>query len=176
MKEKRNYLDLKNIPLFYQSYLFKYVSRVKENFNDELLSVILFGSLARKNWSINSDIDLLLIFSNEITNISALDKKLTDLTIEFYENNELKDEKGKKIYPPIQKVALSLMDLNKFRTLFYDIATDGIILFDKDDIGLIFIRKIKQRIKEKGLKRIYLGKNNFYWKRKKIKFGEIVEL
>lgn len=176
MKEKKSYRNLNKIPRFYQNYIFNFINRLKVNFNKKILSVILFGSIARGKFSKSSDIDLLLIFSNEITNTFLCDKKITDLTIEFYKNNELKDEKGNKIYSTIQPIALSLMELDTFRTLFYDIATDGIIIFDKEDVGLKFINKIKRRIKEKGLKRVYLGENNFYWKRKKIQFGEIVEL
>ena len=104
------------------------------------------------------------------------DKLLTNITIEFYKQNELKDDKGTKIFPSIQNVALTLIELKNFRTLFYDIAVDGIIIFDREDVGLNFIKNIRNRIKEKGLKRVYLGENDFYWRRKKIKFGEIVEI
>lgn len=176
MKVKKNYIDLNKIPNFYQNYIFKYSNKLEENFNQNILSIILFGSIERGKWSKNSDIDLLLIFSNEILDISPIDEKISDLTIEFYENNELKDEKGNQIFSSIQELALSLMELSNFKTLFYDIAMDGIIIYDKDDVGLKFIKKIRHRIKKKGLKRIYLSDNDFYWKRGKIRFGEIVEL
>jgi len=176
MKIRNNYRNLNKIPIFYQNYIFSFINRLKENFSEKLLSVILFGSVSRRKLLKSSDFDLLLIFSNEITNTFLLDKKIADLTIEFYKNNELKNEKGIKVYPAIQTIVLSLMELDIFRTLFYDIATDEIIIFDKDDPGLKFVKKIKNRIKEKELKRVYLGDNDFYWKRKKIRFEEIVEL
>ncbi|MBD3254314.1 MAG: hypothetical protein GF383_04435 [Candidatus Lokiarchaeota archaeon] len=77
---------------------------------------------------------------------------------------------------PIEIIPLTVSDLNQFGTLFYDIALDGIILYDKNKIGFKFLTKYKEKIKEKGLKRVYLGENDFYWKRKDIEFGEIVEL
>jgi len=70
---------------------------------------------------------------------------------------------------------LVLKDLHTFRTIFYDIAMDGIILFDRNQTGFQFLKKIKKRIEEKGLRRIFIKENDYYWERK-VKFGEIIEL
>ena len=53
---------------------------------------------------------------------------------------------------------------------------DGIIIYDKNKIGAKFIKKIRQRIKDKSLQRVFISDKNFYWKRKDVQFGEIIEL
>jgi hypothetical protein len=76
----------------------------------------------------------------------------------------------------IEILTLSKNELDTFRTLFYDIALDGIIIYDTNNIGLNLLNKFRKRIEKMGLKRIYLDENDFYWKRKDIKFGEIIDL
>ena len=168
--------NLDRVPYLFRDYIYNFLNMLKDNFKEKLLSLILFGSVARGKWTNESDIDLLLILANDSMEYRQLNKKLTIITFDFYENNDLRDEKGNSIYGSIQIIPLILKDLSIFRTLYYDIAMDGIIIFDRKEISLKFIENIKQRIKKKGLKRVYISDNDFYWKRKKIKFGEIFEL
>lgn len=173
MNSNNIFEQLDNIPNLFKDYLNNYLSRIKEDFGEDVISVILFGSVARGKWTLESDIDLLLIFSNDSTNLT---KRLKKILFNFYEFNQLIDKEGNQLYGIIQEVPLLQQDLNNFRTLFYDIAIDGILIFDRNNVGLEFINRIKRRIKDKGLKRIFLGEEDFYWKRKDVKFGEIVEL
>lgn len=176
MEEKILYENLEQLPIIFRNYLLSFLSVLKIKFGNNLLSLVVFGSVARGKWSNNSDIDILLIFSENYLDKRKLSEILADIKIKFYEKNEIKNKDGINLYTPIQEIALFLKDLDNFRTLYYDIAMDGIILFDKNDTTQEFITKIKKRIKENNIKRIYINDNNFYWKRGKIKFGEIIEL
>ena len=172
MEEKtRNNLD--HLPSYFRDYLFNYVSHLKNCLNENLQSVILYGSFARGTWTKESDIDLFLIIKNDT---AKMFERLTRITLDFEINNDLKNEKGETSYWTIQEISCSLADLNRFRTLFYDITEDGILIYDKNENGLKFIEKIKLRMKLKELKRVYINDRDFYWKRRDIKFGEIVEL
>lgn len=161
------------VPYLFRDYLYNFTNLLKLNFKEDLLSIILFGSIARGKWTYESDIDIFILFSNKISNYS---KKLTEMIFDYEESTELINEKGKKLYCSIQDLPLQLRDLDNFRTLFYDIVMDGIILFDRNQIGFQFFKIIKKKIYEKGLKRVYINETDFYWERKEIKFGEIVEL
>jgi len=176
IQEEKIFENYDRLPYLFRNYIYNYVSILKENINDRLLSVILFGSVARGKWTHESDIDLFLIFSNEISDKKQLNKILTNITTEFEKKYILKNEYKEIIYCPIQDFPLLLKDLSNFRTLFYDIAVDGIIIYDKKKIGLKFIKKIGQRIKDKFLERVFISDKNFYWKRKDVQFGEIIEL
>lgn len=176
LDEDEIYENFDHLPFFYRDYLYNFLIKLKEIFKEDLLSVILFGSVARGKWTKESDIDVLIIFSNKISENMQLDEKLTEVILNFYDKNNLKDEQGNYLYTPIQEISLFHKDLDKFRTLFYDIAMDGLLIFDRNQIGLKFINKTKLRIKKKGLKRIFYSDEDFYWKRNDIKFGEIIEL
>lgn len=176
MDNKIIYENLENIPFVFRNYLYNFLGKIKEVFKGKLLSMILFGSVARGKWTNQSDIDLFLIFSNNSLKHKKLERKLIDIILKFEEINELLDQNGNNIHASIQPITLLLKDLDNFRTLFYDFAMDGKIIFDKNEIGLKFIKKIKKRIKSLGLKRIFIDDNDFYWKHKDVKFGEIIEI
>ncbi|TXT58781.1 MAG: putative Nucleotidyltransferase domain protein [Promethearchaeota archaeon] len=163
------------VPRLFRNYVSSFFQFLKDKLRGEILSVILYGSIARKNWKRESDVDLLLIVSNKFIE-KYESSKISQLTIHFY--NEIF---GSELYDMMKFHPLSILTLTKkqtkrFRTLFYDIAMDGIILYDPKNIGSKLIEKYKKRIKNKGLKRIYVENDNFYWKRKDVKTGEIIEL
>ena len=136
----------------------------------------MYGSVARGKWTYESDIDLLLIFSDEITNISRLNKTLTSITIAFEKDILLKNGDNRVISCSLQEYPILLRELCNFRTLFYDIALDGILLLDRDNIGFKFIEENKQRMKKKQVERIFISDKKFFWKRENVKFGEMIEL
>ena len=148
---------------------------LKEELKEDLISLILYGSVARVTWNRESDIDILLIISNKFFK-QFNEQKISEITIKFYnkcrEGNLYNEYKNHSI----QILTLSINDLEKFRTLFYDLAVDGIIIYDTNNIGLELLIRYKKRIEKTVLKRIFLDKNNFYWERKDIEFGEIIEL
>jgi uncharacterized protein len=164
-----------NVPKFFREYLKEYLNYIKERLKKDLISIILYGSVARGSWDKESDIDLLLILSNDYFEEND-EYKISEILIDFYEKCRTKEVFEKYKYHTIQILSLSVNDLKKFRTLFYDIALDGIILYDPKDIGSKLITSYQKRIEEKDLKRIYINENDFYWKRKDIKFGEMIEL
>lgn len=164
------------VPYLFRDYLYDFVDLLKLKFKDELLSIILFGSIARGKWTYESDIDIFILFSNKNSKNLNYTQKLTEMIFDYEKSTDLINEKGKKLYCSIQDLSLQLKDLDNFRTLFYDIVMDGIILFDRNQIGFQFFEIIKKKISEKGLKRVYINEADFYWERKEIKFGEIIEL
>ena len=177
MDENNILEDFNRIPAFFRDYLIKFVEILEKKYEKNLLSVILYGSIARGTWNLESDIDIFLLFSNKIKEREKLDKDVLKTIIEFEKTIHIINDNGIQIYFPIQELSLKLKDLVNFRTLFYDISMDGIVIYDKDLIGTKFLEKIRIRIKDKGLERIFVGYNDFYWKRKEnVKFGEIIEL
>ena len=176
MKENRIIEDFDRVSYIFRDYLYNFVKLLKENYKEHLLSIILFGSVARGKWTHESDIDLLIIFSNDLSINTAINSKLTAIISNYERKLKLKNSRGERLFSTIQDISLSLKDLDTFRTIFYDIAMDGIILVDRNEIGFHFIEKLKKRIEEKGLKRIFINENDYYWERGNVKFGEIIEL
>ena len=167
--------DFDRVSYIFRDYLYNFVRLLKEIYKEDLLSIILFGSVARGKWNNESDIDLFIIFSNKSSIRTAINNRLTKIISDYERKTKLKNSKGNRLFSTIQDISLLLKDLHAFRTIFYDIAMDGIILFDRNQTGFHFLKKIKKRIEEKGLKRVFIKENDYYWKRN-VKFGEIIEL
>lgn len=167
--------DFDRVSYIFRDYLYNFVRLLKENYKEDLLSIILFGSVARGKWNNESDIDLFIIFSNKSSIRTAINNRLTKIISDYERKSKLRNSKGDRLFSTIQDMSLSLKDLHTFRTIFYDIAMDGIILFDRNQTGFHFLKKIKKRIEEKGLKRVFIKENDYYWERN-VKFGEIIEL
>ena len=169
------YENFDKIPKFFRDYLKIFLTFLKKELNEDLISLIIYGSVARDTWNNESDIDLLIIVSNNYFN-QFNEVKISEITIDFY--NECRKDciYDNYINHSIEILTLSINDLDKFRTLFYDIAIDGIIIYDTNNISLKFLEEYQNRIKKMGLKRIFLDKNDFYWERKDIEFGEIIDL
>ncbi|KKK69825.1 hypothetical protein LCGC14_2930150 [marine sediment metagenome] len=167
--------DFDRVSYIFKDYLYNFVRLLKENYKEDLISIILFGSVARGKWNNESDIDLFIIFSNKSSIRTAINNQLKKIISDYERKTKLKNSKDNRLFSTIQDISLLLKDLNTFRTIFYDIAMDGIILFDRNQTGFHFLKKIKKRIEEKGLKRVFIKENDYYWERN-VKFGEIIEL
>ena len=167
--------DFDRVSYIFRDYLYNFAKLMKENYKEDLLSIILFGSVARGKWNNESDIDLFIIFTNKSSLRTTINNRLTKIISGYERKSKLRNSKGDRLFSTIQDISLVLKDLHIFRTVFYDIAMDGIILFDRNQTGFQFLKKIKKRIKEKGLRRIFIKENDYYWERK-VKFGEIIEL
>ncbi len=167
--------DFDRVSYIFRDYLYNFVRLLKENYKEDLLSIILFGSVARGKWNNESDIDLFIIFSNKSSIRTAINNRLTKIISNYERKSKLKNSKGDRLFSTIQDISLLLKDLNTFRTIFYDIAMDGIILFDRNQTGFHFLKEIKKRIEEKGLRRVFIKENDYYWERN-VEFGEIIEL
>ena len=167
--------DFDRVSYIFRDYLYNFVRLLKENYKEDLLSVILFGSVARGKWNNESDIDLFIIFTNKSSIRTDINNQLTKFISDYERKSKLKNSKGDRLFSTIQDISLSLKDLHTFRTIFYDIAMDGIILFDRNQTGFHFLKKIKNRIEEKGLRRVFVKENDYYWERN-VEFGEIIEL
>ena len=167
--------DFDRVSYIFRDYLYNFVKLMKENYKEDLLSIILFGSVARGKWNNESDIDLFIIFTNKSSLRTTINNRLTKIISDYERKSKLRNSKGDRLFSTIQDISLVLKDLHTFRTIFYDIAMDGIILCDRNQTGFQFLKKIKKRIEEKGLRRIFIKENDYYWERK-VKFGEIIEL
>lgn len=147
--------NLSDVPIEFKQYLQTFLEFFKKKLKDDLLSLILYGSVARGNWNEESDIDLLLIISNKFYK-KFDNSKISEISIHFYNKTRDTSLYEEMLFHPLSILSLSLNQLESFRTLFYDIAVDGIIIYDPKDIGLKFLKKYRKRIKKKICKEFML--------------------
>lgn len=131
-----------------------------EKFGDSLISLVLYGSVARGEAKEESDIDLLVI--------------LKDATDTYYERLEpfieieRVLEKGKlysikKGLPHLSYIILSQKEAQKNLYLFLDMIEDSIILLDREDFFKRRLEDLRHRINTLGSKKIFLEDGSWYW-------------
>ncbi len=123
--------------------LIDYINKLKDILlkDDRVAGVVLFGSVAKGNYNNISDVDMLVIVDQDTYEYSKklweIRKKILPVEIEFV-------KKGK--YYRFSPFVLSLSDLTSFRSIYFDFADYGIILYEKGDTVTKFmvdINKIK---------------------------------
>ena len=122
-----------------RDYILAFVSKITRHEN--ILGVLLFGSVAKGTHSRNSDIDIMIIsasgFLETLREISACLQELDSLHV------ELLLRKG--LLMNIAPLIITQTSLNEFNPIYFDFADYGIPLFDRNMIlekFLIDIEKI----------------------------------
>jgi predicted nucleotidyltransferase len=157
----------------YKSLLEKLTKLLREDFQDKLISVVLYGSIARGDNRKDSDIDLLLV-------IKDLPKTITERVILFDKVERkldddimrLMDEGYYVTFSPILKTPEEAM---RFSPIYMDMTEDAIILYDRNGFFRKVLEKTKKRLKELGFERVWLSKKSWYWRKRDYKFGEIID-
>lgn len=128
----------------------KIVACYKKYLSDNLISIVLFGSLARRDAKKTSDLDLFII---------AEKLPLKPFRRVLYIRNPLMGQFEEKICI-IAKTSDEV--LKDFPPLFLDIGLDGVILYDKNDFFKNLQIKIRDIIQQTGLQR-KRDNGEFFW-------------
>lgn len=136
---------IKTIRFFSQShkeYVAKVLERIVEFYGDQLVSLAVFGSYARAENRLNSDLDILLILKTN--------KPRHERIREFVENIEMPLEFlahrliDEGIFMELSPIILSEEEAKYFNPVYLDMVEHSIIIVDRGD----FIRNILERVRE----------------------------
>lgn len=153
----------------------RFLSEIKSFYGDRLISVVIFGSVARETQNFDSDLDVLVIAKGlpngrmkRIREFESVEEKIDP----FLESLR----KGDGINTYISAIIKSPEEAEKGSPLFLDMVEDAKILFDRDRFFHKRLERLRNRLKELGSKRIWKG-NAWYWDLKPdYQLGDIIEL
>ena len=135
-----------------------------------LISLVLFGSVARGDSRESSDIDLLII-------ADRLPRSMTERARPLRQAWErLRIERG---LPPVEwnLVVKTPSEAAHHSPLYLDIVEDGILLADRDGFFESILDAMRGRMQALGSRRVYLPDGSWYWDLKPdYRFGEVVEI
>nr|WP_276321753.1 nucleotidyltransferase domain-containing protein [Saccharolobus shibatae] len=151
----------------------KLIKLLLEEFGDRLISVVVYGSVARGDNRKDSDVDLLIV-------ISRLPKTLTERIMLFEKvENKIEDYIEKLMnegyYISFSPIIKTPEEAIRFSPIYMDMTEDAIILYDRDNFFRKVLEETRERLLKLGFERVWISKKTWYWRKKDYKFGEVID-
>lgn len=158
----------------YQRLLKRLLELMVRDFGEDLLACALFGSVARGEGRLDSDVDLIVIIRKGIEYPMELFVKIEK---ELKKDEEYVRIEKKGCKPEFFPVFFRDDEVGKTPWLFLDIQNHGIILTDREGILKKEFQRLKTRLSELGAMKVVLEDGTWYWDLKPDwKPGEVVEI
>jgi uncharacterized protein len=138
----------------------RYSASALEALGARLVSIALYGSIARKEAAPGSDIDLFIVLeeapSGMLSRRRLLDPVRESLT------PELEKLWKQSIYADFVEVIRTRSEAQKFHPLYLDMSQEAILLFDRDKFLESLLSRVKEQLKKGGAERKVMGRFR-YW-------------
>ena len=152
------------------------ISSIIGYFRERLISIVLFGSLARGTTKNYSDIDLLVVAERIPSSYSKRVKILSSI-LEGVSEIRYRLWMEEKLYPLVDIILLTKEEARINHPFYLDMVDDAIIIYDRDSFMRHRIDKIRDKLTELGSQKVQLPDGRYYWVLKpSIKWGEVIEL
>ena len=157
-----------------KSFARAYVDALKETLGDNLISVVLYGSVAREEATAYSDIDLLIISDGLPAGRFAKRKVLKPARALLAKQKEALVKGG--IWSDFSEIIKTREQAQKRSYLYLDLSEDAIILFDKEKFFEKLLNEFRLWLRQMGsVRKVFKGYR--YWDLKPdFKAGDTVDL
>jgi len=160
----------------YRMLLDTFIDSVQQTFGDQVVSIVLYGSVARGKARPDSDVDLLLILRDAPAAYWKRLQSLLPILRRLREEPCWQELQREGVTPFLSLLVLSLEEARENRYLYLDMIEEARILVDSDDFFQDKLHSLQQRLKELGAKKIRRN-GDWYWDLKPdLKLGDEVIL
>ncbi|VVM05999.1 hypothetical protein MAMC_00906 [Methylacidimicrobium cyclopophantes] len=152
----------------------RYGEVARKRLRSALVSVVLFGSVARGEADRYSDIDLLLVIEGLPRGRFARMARLEEVAGEIEASRAELWRRG--IYVDFSVLALTPEEAIKTRPIYLDMVEDGILLWDRGGFFTHILERLRERLKALGSRRLRKGRTRYWVLTSTIRPGERIEL
>ena len=158
-----------------QTLVARFVQRARATFGDNLVSLVLFGSVARGDFKSTSDVDLLVVFEtlpSQRHERYALTHALEEEIAESVPGNF-----SDAHWHSFSIIRKTRAEAQRTGLYYLDLTTDAIMLYDRDHFFQGVLDHLRVRLHELGSQKVYLDDGSWYWRLKpQAALGEMVEI
>lgn len=147
----------------YKPVLSLFTDLLKQRLGGSLISVVLYGSIARGNGCKESDVDLLIIQTDAPQVYYQRLEPILETEEEFRKSQPYRTLQQRGLIPYLSCIVLSKEEAEENRYLFLDMIQDSILLLDEEGFFARRLEEMKQRLDALGARKIMLQDGSWYW-------------
>lgn len=153
---------MKRIPENYKVILSDFIELLRESFKDNIVSAVLYGSVAKGEARKESDIDICLIFKSLPRSRHKRTLLIFPIIKALREKDSYKTLYSDGYLPEIAPILYTIKETVDTKPIFLDMVEDGIILLD-DGTFKRKMQQIKERMRSLGTHKVVLENGDYYW-------------
>jgi predicted nucleotidyltransferase len=154
----------------------KYCSLIKNHFRDRLISICLFGSVARGEAKPDSDIDILIVADDLPIDIGLRIKETNYVHENLKKSEAYISLRKSNVSGLVSDIFFTPEEIERHPPILLDIVEDGIIWYDKENFLRKVLLSIKENLKKLEAKKVTTEKGYYWVLKPDIKPGEIVRI
>jgi predicted nucleotidyltransferase len=160
----------------YKELLNTFVHLAQQKLRDQVVSIVLYGSVARGTARPDSDVDVLLILREASTEYWKRLQPLLPILMQLRHEPYWKQLEAQGVTPSLSLLVLSLEEAKENRYLYLDMIEEARILVDQEGFFQAKLLDMRQRLQELGARKVQRN-GDWYWDLKPdLKPGEVVVL
>ena len=146
----------------YRDLAAEYTRMVKAYFGDRLVSICLFGSVARGEASPESDIDVLTIVERLPKDYGLRIRETNRIHASLRKGQAYQRLRSNGRSAFISDVYLTPEEVRSHPPILLDITGDGIVVYDREGFLSGVLADIRERLRQLGARRVG-AKKGYYW-------------
>jgi len=160
----------------YRSIVAKLLEGLLDRFGERLISLIVYGSVARGDFRADSDLDLLIVIDGLPGSRLERQRMLLEVEEESSLRSFLEDLWNRGVNVDLSPIIITPAEASRIRPIYLDMVEDSIIVHDKDGFFERILERLRDALERLGAERIWVGRK-WYWRLKKdYRPGEVIEI